>query len=106
MEHNAWQPSVLAPPPAICFCNTLNSYQAASRVLRLNTTLQLLDLKHCGMDLESAYVVAKGLGCNSTLETLILDGNPIGQNGARQIMVSGSVMVLWRRARCEGWCAT
>jgi hypothetical protein len=68
-------------------------YQAASRVLRLNTTLQLLDLKHCGMDLESAYVLAKGLGCNSTLETLILDGNPIGQNGARQIMVSSSVTV-------------
>jgi hypothetical protein len=92
----------IPPPPAMCFCNNLNRYQAASRVLRLNTTLQLLNLKHCGMDLESAYVLAKGLGCNSTLETLILDGNPIGQNGARQIMVSSSVMVLRRRAQCEG----
>jgi hypothetical protein len=62
-------------------------YQTASRVLRFNTTLRSLDLKHCGMNLESAFVLAKGLGCNSTIHTLVLDGNPIGQNGARQIMV-------------------
>jgi hypothetical protein len=64
-------------------------YQSASRLLRFNTTLRSLDLKHCGMNLESAYVLAKGLSCNSTIQTLILDGNPIGQNGARQIMVGG-----------------
>ena len=63
-------------------------YQTASRVLKFNTTLRSLDLKHCGMNLESAYVLAKGLSCNSTIQTLVLDGNPIGQNGARQIMVS------------------
>ena len=62
-------------------------YQAASRMLKINTTLRSLDLKHCGMDLESAYVLAKGLSLNGTLQTLVLDGNPIGQNGARQIMV-------------------
>jgi Ran GTPase-activating protein (RanGAP) involved in mRNA processing and transport len=68
-------------------------YQVASRVLRVNSTLQSLDLRHCGMNLESAFVLAKGLGCNSTLHTLVLDGNPIGQNGAKQIMVySGDVV--------------
>jgi Ran GTPase-activating protein (RanGAP) involved in mRNA processing and transport len=65
-------------------------YQTASRVLRFNTTLRSLDLKHCGMSLEGAYVLAKGLSCNSTIQNLVLDGNPIGQNGARQIMVSAS----------------
>ncbi len=76
-------------------------YQIASRVLKSNTTLQSLDMKHCGMTLESAYVVAKGLSCNATLHTLVLDGNPLGQNGARQMLVAASRLPIKNNA-CSG----
>ena len=39
-------------------------------------------------------MLAKGLSCNSTLQTLVLDGNPIGQNGARQMMVAATRLPL------------
>jgi len=76
-------------------------YQVASRVLKYNTTLLSLDMKHCGMTLESAYVMAKGLSCNATLHTLVLDGNPIEQNGARQMLVAASRLAL-KSSTCSG----
>jgi hypothetical protein len=76
-------------------------YQIASRVLKYNTTLTSLDMKHCGMTLESAYVMAKGLSCNATLHTLVLDGNPIEQSGARQMLVAASRLAL-KSSTCSG----
>ena len=38
---------------------TSQVYNTASRVLKQNTTLQCLDLKHCSMNLESAYVLPR-----------------------------------------------
>jgi hypothetical protein len=39
--------------------HTSQVYNTASRVLKQNTTLQCLDLKHCSMNLESAYVLSR-----------------------------------------------
>jgi len=53
-----------------------------------------------------SYVLAKGLACNSTLQSLVLDGNPIGQNGARQIMVGVCVCVCLRVCVCVRVCVS
>ena len=56
--------------------------------LRVNGTLQTLDLKYNSVGANGAREIAAALRVNSTLQTLTLDDNRVGDDGAREIRQS------------------
>lgn len=51
-----------------------------------NTTLRRLDLAHNRIEVVGAFVIADGMDRNKTLTKLVMDGNPIGQAGGRELL--------------------
>lgn len=55
-------------------------------MLALNTRLAHLDLSYNSLSAKGAAVVADGLTTNITLQSLQVNFNPIGSDGARSLM--------------------
>jgi hypothetical protein len=54
------------------------------RAIEVNTTLQQLDMRHNWLSTDGGVVIASALRTNSTLVTVLLEGNGIGvEEGAR-----------------------
>ena len=51
-----------------------------------NTVLVRLDLGHNRIEATGAFVIADGMDRNMTLRNLIMDGNPIGMAGGREML--------------------
>ncbi len=51
-----------------------------------NTILQRLDLAHNRVEVPGAFVIADGMDRNKTLTKLVMDGNPIGHAGGRELL--------------------
>ena len=57
-------------------------------LLKRTHSLTILDLAHCSIGEDAACQLAEGLRANSTLKTLWLDDNPLGQKGAQALVDS------------------
>ena len=70
----------------------LGSNTFSSQALRLlqpalaDSQLLHLDLRETGMDAEGARVIGEVLAANRSLQTLLLDGNPLGNGGAAFVL--------------------
>lgn len=51
-----------------------------------NTNLLRLDLSHNRIEVPGAFVIADGMDRNKTITQLVMDGNPIGQAGGRELL--------------------
>lgn len=61
----------------------LGEAQALGNMLRLNATLEKLDLSHAGLDTEGVQALAQGMAQNGTLTWLNLGGNQFSDEGVR-----------------------
>ena len=51
-----------------------------------NTNLHRLDLAHNRIEEIGAFVIADGMDRNKTITQLVMDGNPVGQEGGRNLL--------------------
>jgi Ran GTPase-activating protein (RanGAP) involved in mRNA processing and transport len=65
-----------------------------------NKTMESLNLANNNIDAEACFVMCAATEHNFTLKLLCLDGNPIGEMGAKTIMNSPSII----GGRCEVSC--
>jgi hypothetical protein len=74
-----------------------------SQMLTVNTRLAHLDLSYNNLTAKGAAVVADGLAVNLHLESLQVNFNPIGSDGARSLMrAMRSEMAVKRSIGIEG----
>ena len=72
--------------------------RVAARLLRVSSSLAILDLAYCGIGDEGAKALAAGVAASGSLVKLDLYGNRIGDEGAKAlaeaVRVSGSLVKL------------
>ncbi|ETW04644.1 hypothetical protein, variant 1 [Aphanomyces invadans] len=60
--------------------------QAIGMALHKNNCLQILDLSHNNIPCQAAWVIAQSLQVNDSIDTIILDGNPLGKLGCQGLL--------------------
>lgn len=58
---------------------------ALAEALKVNTVLQMLDLRYNSVGAEGADALAEALKVNTSLQTLDLRFNPVGRDGERAL---------------------
>ena len=59
---------------------------ATASALEQNASLEILDLRHCGMEDEGIEKLATSLRCNTTLQYMYVEGNHVSSNGFANLL--------------------
>jgi hypothetical protein len=87
-----WQSSARSVKELMFSGNDLGGYesmvvsQALSKFLTKLAAVKLLDLSHNDLQDYDIELLCQGLGKNRTIESVLLSGNPIGDEGAKHLM--------------------